>query len=77
MSYKKNSRHTKDIDFLFTQLKHEQDTLVILFKKMCILEGKDGVTFNPNSIKMRIKGLVIPLKLFFARKAYLLKKLVL
>jgi len=73
---REDSRHTKDIDFLFTQLKYEQDTLVTLFKEMCILEGKDGVTFNPNSIKIRIKGLYLPLKLFFARKTYLLKKFV-
>lgn len=49
---REDSRHTKDIDFLLTELKHEQDTLVTLFKEICILDGKDGVTFNPNTIKV-------------------------
>lgn len=45
------SRHTRDIDFLLTQLKAEKNNLHAIFAEIAEIDGDDGVIFKAGSIK--------------------------
>jgi len=47
-----DSRHTRDIDFLLTQLSGDADQLKEIFEEIAKVEGNDGVVFLPQNMKV-------------------------
>jgi predicted nucleotidyltransferase component of viral defense system len=47
-----DSRHTKDIDFLLTQLSSDSDQLKKIFEEIVKIKGNDGVLFLPQQMKV-------------------------